>query len=246
MPLPSKPLKAVFPIVSVTDKVPRLSYSFQGTGFFINSDGTFLTAKHVLGNINTAERGKYSAVMLDLSANEAIPKKISDLKFSEQFDIALGHVEGVGEIQPLNLAKENAPMNRDVLTVEFSGTHSEQIADEIRALIFTPYFRKGHVICYYKSTFPENIPTTCIDLSFPALKGASGAPVIVEADGCVIGMVVGNVERELLPAQLEKVTEDGKYTEEIRYFLPTGKAISWAHLAEFVKSVRSVDSLDQK
>lgn len=239
MPLPSQPLKAVFPIVIVTGKVPALSYSFLGTGFFIDSDGTFLTAKHVFGDINTLERPEYSAVMLNLSANEAIPKKISGQKFSEQFDIALGHVEGVGEIQPLNLASKNAPMNRDVLTTEFSGTRSEQIADETRALIFMPYFRKGHVICYYESTFPESIPTQCMDLSFPALKGASGAPVIVETDGCVIGMVVGNMERELLPAQLEKVTdEDGKYTQEIRYFLPTGKAISWTHLTEFIKSVR--------
>lgn len=234
MGLPSKPFKAVFPIVFVQED-PELKYFFLGTGFFISSDGRFLTAKHVFGPSNISNGDKYNAVILHggLSLH-----KISDVRFSEQFDIALGRAEDVEDIQPLKLASENSPMNFDILTLEFSGTTPKKMEDGTVALVFTPYFRKGYVICYYASDFPEKIPTQSLDISFPALKGASGAPVIVENTGSVIGMIVTNVERHLLPAQVIKEIQREQTLEEIKYFLPIGKAISWFHLVKFVDYVQ--------
>jgi len=234
MGLPDKPLKTIFPIVSVRRK-PELGYSFLGTGFFISDDGTFLTAKHIFEDPNVTDRSTYNAVMLH---GDPTPRNISGVKFSQRFDIALGHVEEAQDIQPLELATENAPVNFDIVTVEFSGTELRQMKDGNIALVFIPYFRKGYVICRYTSDFPEQIPTESLDISFPALKGASGAPVIVERDGSITGMIVANVERHLLPAQVIRVHEDQKYTEEVRYFLPVGKALSWSHLVKFVDSVR--------
>lgn len=230
MGLPPKPLKAIFPIVSVR-KTHKPRYDFLGTGFFIDDSGLFFTAKHVCKGVE----GQYNAVMLDSSADKpATPCQISNLRFSEEFDIALGEVKGIRDITPLAIATENAPMNFDVLTAEFSGTYSQQIEYERKALIFDPYFRKGQVLRYYRSTFPETVPTGCLELSFPALKGASGAPVIVENTGSVIGMIVGNIERELLPAQIERVTNGQKYVEEVKYVLPTARAISWKHLNDLL------------
>jgi hypothetical protein len=234
MPLPSKPLKAIFPIVSVRYKGSRPTYLFLGTGFFIDSDGTFLTAKHVF----PSKEHTYNAITFDLQNIKPVPCLISDLEFSQQFDIALGHVQGASDIQPLDLATKDYPLNSDVLTAEFSRTHPTKREDGELALLVEPSYRKGYVVRYYKSTYPESMPTQCLELSFPALKGASGAPIVVEHGGSVIGMVVANIEQELLPAQIETVTEPGKYTEQIKYFLPSGKAISWKHLSEFVKSVR--------
>jgi len=237
MPLPSQPLKAIFPIVSVTEKAPKPLYSFLGTGFFIDADGTFLTAKHIFPSADSVKKYDYNAIMFHLQPNQLSPCSISELEFSQQFDIALGHVEGIRDIQTLNLASKNSPMNFDILTLEFSRTHSKQREDGELLLVFESCYRKGHVMRYYESDYPESIPTQCLELSFPALKGASGAPVIVESDGSVVGMIVQNIGRELLPAQIESVTELGKYTEQIKYYLPNGKAISWFHLAQFVESV---------
>jgi len=75
-------------------------------------------------------------------------------------------------------------------------------------------------------------PTEVLDLSFPALKGSSGAPIIVEHDGMVTGMIVANIERHLLPAQVERIETVDGIVEERRYFLPIGKAISSIHLRE--------------
>lgn len=59
-------------------------------------------------------------------------------------------------------------------------------------------------------------PTEVLDLSFPALKGSSGAPIIVEHDGMVTGMIVANIERHLLPAQVERIeTVDGIVEEAL-------------------------------
>ncbi|MGD0205171.1 MAG: hypothetical protein ABSB57_01830, partial [Dehalococcoidia bacterium] len=53
MGLPTKPLKAIFPLV-VANLKPGLVGPFLGTGFFIRPDGTFLTAKHVLEGVTPA------------------------------------------------------------------------------------------------------------------------------------------------------------------------------------------------
>jgi len=231
MGLPSRPLEAIFPIVSVR-KMPETRYGFLGTGFFIDDSGLFFTAKHVCKGVEN----ECNAVMLDLPSDKLVtPHQIYNLQFSEEFDIALGEVKGVRDIKPFAIATENAPMNYDILTAEFSGTYSQQIGEGRKALIFNPYFRKGQVLCYYISTFPETVPTGCLELSFPALKGASGAPVIVENTGSVIGMIVGNIQHELLPAHIERVTNGEKYIEEVKYVLPSARAISWKHLSEFVK-----------
>jgi hypothetical protein len=232
MALPHEPLKAIFPLAVVNRR--GLGRLFLGTGFFIRGDGTFLTAKHVLEGVTLRSGECFGAVILP-GGPTAHP--VSDVTFAERFDIALARAEGVDDVLPLEIATEDAPANRDVLTVEFSGTESRLLEDGRTAMHFTPYYRKGHVICSYPSTYPEATPTLCHDLSFPALRGASGAPVIVEADGSVTGMVVANVERHLLPAQVERVELGSDQREEIRYFLPIGKAIAWQHLREFVLSV---------
>jgi hypothetical protein len=238
MPLPEQPFKAIFPIVIVRYKASIPRYRFLGTGFFIDNDGTFITAKHLFTDEVSTEEHTYNAVTFNYQTSQLLPCPISDLKFSPQFDIALGRVEGAIDIQPLGIATDNYPMNFDIVTAEFSLTHPKRTERGEVGLYFESCFRKGYVIRHYTSTYPEPIPTWCLELSFPALKGASGAPVLVESGGSVIGMIVQNVGRELLPAQVETVTEPGKYTEEIKYYLPSGKAISWVHLTEFVNSVR--------
>lgn len=240
MPLPSKPLEAIFAITSVIYKTSRPAYLFLGTGFFINNDGTFLSAKHVFPSKSSPKEHIYNAITFDLKNRQPVPCPISDLKFSPHFDIALGRVQGARNIQPLDLATQNPPINLDIVTLEFSRTHPKQMEDGELSLSFEPCFRKGNVLRYYKSTYPESIPTQCLELSFPALKGASGAPVLMECGGAVIGMIIQNIERELLPAQIETTTESERHTEEIKYFLPNGKAISWVHMTEFVNSVRKL------
>lgn len=72
-----------------------------------------------------------------------------------------------------------------------------------------------------------------LELSFPALRGASGAPVMSN-DGYwrVLGIVVANVSKELAPSRIETVfDEDGQVEEQTRiYNMPQGIAVRVDHL----------------
>lgn len=73
-----------------------------------------------------------------------------------------------------------------------------------------------------------------LELSFPALKGASGS-AIIELRGSqmfIHGVLVANVQRHLLPAQIETVLDEKNgILEERKYFLPQAAAVNAVHLA---------------
>jgi hypothetical protein len=59
--------------------------------------------------------------------------------------------------------------------------------------------------------------------------------VFDEHTNLLTGVVVANVERELLPAQvIRAVRDDGSPLEEIRYFLPNGLAVAYMHVSEIL------------
>ena len=80
-----------------------------------------------------------------------------------------------------------------------------------------------------------------MELSFPALRGASGAPVmfneLMQASRLgkhtmgVVGVIIANASYHLAPTQIESVlTEDNKMYQEVRFMLPQGLAVSVNHL----------------
>ena len=78
-----------------------------------------------------------------------------------------------------------------------------------------------------------------LELSFPALKGASGAPVITwKPPFRLWGILSQNVARELHPAQVEKVLDEGgNMTEETRFYLPLGLAIHVKHVRKLLEAL---------
>ncbi len=226
-----QPYKAIFPILAVPNE--RTAH-FLGTGFFIEQDGTFLTAKHVFADYGLDRSEDFRIAMLS-KEGEVKRYAVTDVKVSERLDIARARATGVEDLQPLQLATEDASTNLDVLTEEYSGTMPKRLADGGTGLNIVSYTRKGNVLCQREHDYPGPEPAMTLELSFPALGGSSGAPVLVERTGAVIGMVVANVGRELLPAQIERTEYEGGVKEEVKYFLPTGMAIHWSHLREFVE-----------
>jgi len=77
-----------------------------------------------------------------------------------------------------------------------------------------------------------------LEVSFPALRGASGAPVLINSSFRAIGMLVGNMSYHLLPSQIETITnEDGKIVEETKYMLPLGIATHANAIREAVHAI---------
>ena len=234
MPIPEHPLDAIFPIV-LQSAGPR-RYSFLGTGFFVQPDGTFMTAKHVVDAVPPSS----SLAAVDTRAQPPSPglHLIEDLRLSPDYDIAIGRIPSWGLPYPLELSEAEPALNADLITLEFSQTSVQAGPDGLRHLNLVHSARKGHVVReYVTDSLPITpTPTHVLELSFPALRGASGAPVVAELrpqPGAVVGLLVANVERHLMPAQVERIEDDTGVVEERRYFLPLGLAISWRHLRSF-------------
>jgi hypothetical protein len=85
-----------------------------------------------------------------------------------------------------------------------------------------------------------------LELSFPALRGASGAPVMFESTPFIaeelkwgiVGVLVANVAYHAIPAQIiSLVGDDDKYIEEQKYMLPQGLAVDINHLKPMYERV---------
>ena len=59
-----------------------------------------------------------------------------------------------------------------------------------------------------------------------------------------MGILKANVSVELLPAQVEKILdENGKISEEIKYYLPQGLAIHVKHVRNFLAEYEAISRM---
>ena len=206
-----------------------------GTGFFVGMRPVVVTAKHVFADNPLGENESYSLVILEPDGDIKLAK-INDFLMCEAYDVAVIPAGTITSSVSLSLSRVPVPTNEDILTYEFSSTSIEQKLDR-RYIHFMPFTHKGNAMRHYVSNFPESHPTPVLDTSFPALQGASGAPIIRSKDFVVVGMLVANHERHLIPAQTVHIKVDESETEETKYFLPTGKALEGAIIIDYLKSI---------
>jgi hypothetical protein len=79
-----------------------------------------------------------------------------------------------------------------------------------------------------------------LELSFPALRGASGAPVIsIDGDQFNLqGVIIANVSYHLLPAQVETVLDEkNEVLEETKFMLPQALAVNVKHVRALLESI---------
>jgi hypothetical protein len=235
-----KPDRAIVPIVRYAPERPISEV--LGTGFFVGNMETIhlVTAKHVISSSPLAEGEKFALVFNDGKGTAIIA--ISQVRAARDFDVAVcsvsrSHLELA---VPLAIARSDPALNDDVFSYEYSSTRIERTATGTH-VSFDPYTHKGNVVRSYVSTFPETVKTPTILTSYPALQGASGAPVIAPGPKrqsfAVVGMLVANSERHLLPAQVVKIEDGPSYSETTSYFLPYGKALSWSVLTQCLEGM---------
>ena len=221
-------------IVPIIKRTPDLLVKAQlGTGFFVGNQASLhlITAKHVFTGNPIEGPESYSIVFNNGGTTMVSP--IQTVIAAAGFDLAVctlarEHVPGA---VPLDIADANPPLSNDILTYEYSSTRIEKTATGTH-VAFEPYTHKGNVVRIYDSTFPEALPTPSFLTSFPALQGASGAPLI-DMDRekkrlAVVGMLVANFERHLIPAQVVTIEDGPSYKETTSYYMPFGKALSWS------------------
>jgi hypothetical protein len=230
------PNKSIVPIVkvSVDDPIQEI----LGTGSFIGVGKKvfILTAKHIFEGVERQENDKFAFVLNDGKGIGvwAIRKITACLGY----DIAICEIEYVDGIVPLQFSKQQASLNADVFCYEYSSTRIEAKKTGGKHVSFEPLAHKGNIMRYFDSEFPEKIKTPSFNTSFPALQGASGAPVISATNNknfFIAGILVANQETHLLPAQVVEIVDGPEYLEQTSYFLPMGKAINASLISQVVE-----------
>jgi len=229
--------KAVIPIVTKPKEgeFPAL----LGTGFFIRASGRLIvvTAKHIFEDHPLEEGEQYGVNMSPNDSSTTLGElyTFEKYKHSDKYDIASFPADGISGAIPLPLILDEIPRNNDIITHEYSCSFPSAEGLNKKILNIVTSMNKGNIIRYYTSDFPEKTPTPSFITSFPALQGASGAPVIRNDDTGVVGMIVANVEQHLLPAQIVKIEDSDGLKEEIKYFLPRAKAIASSVIIEHLQ-----------
>ena len=217
-------LRSIFALVK---RVPDRPPEYLGTAFFIDQDGTFLTARHVVS-------GHADIVGVSLKHHPGpeerpIATALEDIKLGSDIDLARGRAD-IPDRQAIRLADTEPAAGGDVLTAEFS--RSTQVEPGKGLGLHNPSVHKGHIVRAFGTEEPPfQRRTQVYELSFPALLGASGAPVVDLDNLSVVGLIVANVATHLIPAQVERIEGGEGEAETIHYYLPHAQAIAYSEFA---------------
>ena len=193
--------------------------AFLGTGFFVGPDGLLMTADHV---VRDWPGGLAIVCMGDLRT--AYEAEIVDSE--PAYDLALLRIETYRPTVTLSLGFETPfHPNIQLLTFEYGTTTAAG-----GKIILNPATRLGHMTRFKDMPMLGKAGENALELSFPALRGASGAPVLRADTYQVWGVIVANVSYHLLPAQIESVLDEkNDIYEEMRYMLPQAAAVNIRH-----------------
>lgn len=231
-----KPAESIFAIWTFNPSEKKLK-ELLGTGFLINDKQIAITAKHIFKGYDKSKM-PLRAIFMGRK-DELFIQEAHIINRSKDYDIAAMEIGGIKQAPFYEIKDKPLLNNVDYITVEYSESSLELNHLTGRETItIKSSTRKGNIIKDYVSEWPETKPTKSIEISFPVLQGASGAPLIENfLPMNVVGMITHNIQYDLIPAQTIKVRDGKKYYEEIKYFLPVGKAIHAIHLLEFIKEI---------
>lgn len=222
-----KPVKSIVPILGL-DK-SKQTKEFLGTGSFCGDPCYLVTADHVIRDW----QGDFYIVIRDESSKFYNARVVIR---KPQADLALLKVEDYEPSYSLPLAKEGEIVpNKVIFSYEYGTTIT--IAKQIQ---LSPATRMGNVTRILNMQDQYGLAGEGIlELSFPALKGASGSPVIdIKNRYSLWGIIIANAQYHLLPSQIESIlNQNGKVEEEIKYILPQALAVNVRHLRELMKDV---------
>ena len=217
------PALSIVPLVGIHDDGG--CGPFLGTGFFVGEPPVLVTCEHVLSSWN----GQYG-----FSAHEDQPGLYSatPIRRDPNVDIAILEATDYSPPKTLLLEEESPTLNNLVNCFEYGTT---LVAGS--NISFSPANRLGNITRILDLTDQFGpAGSHMLELSFPALKGASGAPILTwRPPFKVCGILKANVARELLPAHIEEVyDESGNIEASTQFLLPQALAIHVMHLRELL------------
>jgi hypothetical protein len=208
---------------------------FLGSGS-ITGDGSILrTVDHI---IRPRLPGPFAMVVIPA---EMQTFRLELIERDPAHDLALLRIDEYRPKVPLSLLFDRqVSCNTDLVTLEYSTTRVEEDPSTKRTSIhLNPAVLMGHMTRHVDVERMGSAGREALELSFPALEGASGAPVMYDSTSFVadeerwgvVGLLVANLGYEAIPAKIvTELYEDNSTLQEIKYMLPQGLAVNINHL----------------
>jgi hypothetical protein len=217
------PSDFVVPVVGLNDD--GSCGLFLGTGVFVGDKAKLVTCDQVL----SAWAGQYGVAIEAekrlAKANVLVRDVKTDLALPEVLQYRPPHTLPPEEDQ--NLTLNNLVICFEYGTTMTAGHH----------ISFSPASRLGNVTRFRNlSDIYGEAGDQMLELSFPAMKGASGAPIMEWTPPFKLwGIVKANVSHELLPVQVETIVDEkGQLDEQTKFYLPQALAIHVKHVRRLI------------
>lgn len=215
-------------IVPILGLLANGNIKFLGSGSFVLPGPLLLTADHVIRDWPGGLAISHMQQLDRLFRAEIVRR-------DQGSDLAALRVTGYVPPSPISLAEDQEIQpNVPVVCFEYSTTVTSG-----GIITPAPATRLGNVTRAINLTDKYGLAgEDALELSFPALRGASGAPVLANNGFRLWGIVIANVSYHLLPSQIESVLDDtGTVTEETRFMLPQGIAVHVKHARQLLASI---------
>lgn len=223
----------------------------HGTCFLINTQGTILTAAHVVRDaLAAAERtGLLVGVVCKADNGRSASSMVAPLQFHDfapgGADIAVGQTSYTGETI-FEVWPEDVEIWQDVGTY---GYPDEAVSGPVDALNLNLRAHKGYIQRLIRRGDLFATPDAVgYELSFLLARGLSGAPLFVHGmpKERVIGVCTGSFGSEVVEAEFVDVQDDGRtYTEKRLSISKYGLAESIAPLLDWQPEGFGGESLRQ-
>ena len=220
-------LSSIFPADYICPLFQHVdNHQFLGTGFFLGEPASFLTCAHVIS-------GNEANLAVVHPPTARLAYKAHVIKIDKEIDLAQLRV--VRYQPPVSIRLASEPSN----TLDFVHCYDYSTVSGFRSgqIRLNPATRIGNVTRLLNREDGDARFDQALELSFPILQGASGAPILGPRGNylSLLGVAFGNLEYEARPASIhEALDEHNQIYERKQYMLPLGLAINSSHVARFV------------
>ena len=209
----------ILPLVvgqKIDDQTVDELHRYAGLAFYIGSQGLIATCAHIVESINDQE----ILIAKDFNLNTFL--EVKDIKCHDSMDFAVGRlkVDNNRFFLPIDVNATPLLMGMNVQTFGYV-THGKKGAD----LSLKYRYFKGYISCLGNKPDPTLRCRTLCELSFPALSGYSGAPLIFSNSQRLAGIIYGNAQSSIEEYSFTEIEDTGeKYSEKIYRTIEFGLA----------------------